>query len=66
MSFARHLRHLFYRTPQKKPATHAEKELTSSLHILLLFKNLFTPLFSPSHDTLKARSFTEAAIFGVL
>ena len=29
MNFARHLRHFFYRTPQKKKrATHAEKELT--------------------------------------
>ena len=29
--------------------------LTSSLHILVLLKNLFTPLFSDSDDTLKAR-----------
>ena len=66
MNFARYLRHLFYRTPQKKTATHAEKGFTSSLHILLPFKNFFTPLFSPSHDTLKARGFTELATFGVL
>ena len=29
--------------------------LTSSLHILVLLKNLFAPLFSASDDTLKAR-----------
>ena len=56
----------FLQNTSKKTATHAEKGLTSSLHILLPFKNFFTPLFFPSHDTLKARGFTELATFGVL
>ena len=30
-----------------------------SLHILLLFKNLFFPLFFASHDTLDARDFRD-------
>ena len=34
-----------------------EKLLTSAIHILLLFKNRFIPLFSASRYTLKARVF---------
>ena len=49
----------------RKKTVHAEKTkalLTSSLRILLLFKNFFIPLLSASHDTLKARVFRNNAI----
>ena len=40
----------------------SEALLTSSLHVLLLCKNLFIPLFPASHDTLKSRDFRKNAV----
>lgn len=39
----------------------SETLLTSSLHVFLLFKNLFIPLFPASHDTLKPQEFRKNA-----
>ena len=53
---------------QKKLETAGKKnndirrEKTSSLHIFLLFKKFFIPLFSASHDTLKPRVFRNNGI----
>ena len=45
----------------RKTMTHTKQKLNlhlhSSLHILLIFKNFFIPLFSASHDILKTRVF---------
>ena len=40
----------------------SETLVTSSLHVLLLFKNSFVPLFPASHDTLKTRDFRKYAV----
>ena len=40
----------------------SETLLTSSLHVVLLFKNLFIPLFPASHDMLKTRDFRKNAV----
>ena len=40
----------------------SETLVTSSLHVLLLFKNSFIPLFPASHDTLKTRDFRMYAV----
>ena len=47
-----------------KTLTYAEKNLlrTSSFHILLLFKNVFIPLFSAFHYTLKKLVFRNNAV----
>ena len=40
----------------------SETLLTSSLHVVLLFKNFFIPLFPASHDTLKTQDFRKNAV----
>ena len=55
-----------WKQPVKKPTTHVEQKLnslfTSSLLILLLFKDFFISLFSASHDILKTRVFRNNTI----